>query len=68
MAAIYSDKHISFGNVPGINDFFDLVYLIYLYNIDKIIVTDDKLQLKAFTGSFSKMIISTQEFNNKNSI
>lgn len=66
MSTVYSDKHISFGNKPGINDCFDLSHLIYLDRIGKIIVTDDKLFHKTLTGSFSKMTISTQEFKNIN--
>lgn len=68
MATTYSDQHISFGNIPGTNDFFDLCHLMYLDNVSKKIVTNDKLLHKLLINSFSKLIFSTIDFRNINNI
>jgi len=68
MSAIYSDNHVTFGSMPGKNDFFDLSHLNYLDSIDKVIVTDDLLLHKLMTKSFSKLITTTEGFLKQNSI
>lgn len=68
MATLYSDYQISHGSLPGTNDYFDLNHLIYISNLERSIVSDDKLLHRLMKNSFSKIIISTKEFKNKNSI
>ncbi len=68
MSAVYTDQHISFGHSPGLNDFFDLGHLIYLDNVTKKIITDDKLLHRLLVESFSTMIMTTSNFKKINSI
>lgn len=68
MATVYSDQHISFGHAAGSNDFFDLGHLIYLDNVTKKIITDDKLLHRLLVRSFSTMIMTTSDFKKENSI
>jgi len=68
ITALYCDQHISFSNIPGKNDFFDLGHLTYLDNVNKIIITDDKLLHKLLNSSFSNMVMTTRDFLKKNSI
>jgi hypothetical protein len=68
MTSLYSDSHVSFGSPPGINDYFDLSHILYINNLETKIVTDDKLFGKLLKRSFSKLLITTEEFVKENGI
>jgi hypothetical protein len=68
MTSLYSDSRVSFGSSPGKNDYFDLSHLLYINNLETKIVTDDKLFGKLLKRSFSKLLITTEEFVKENGI
>jgi hypothetical protein len=61
VTAFYMDEKISYKNMPGKNDYFDLNHLTYLHRLLDQIVTDDKLLHNIMNKTYPENILRTEE-------